>query len=56
MLLAHARNDADHRLIEFGYDPWLAEWFLSLTPAQRLAKPNALARLAVKRRRELGLT
>jgi hypothetical protein len=36
MLLQRARNDADRRLIEFGYDPEQVEWFLSKTPIERL--------------------
>jgi hypothetical protein len=56
MLLARARNDADRRLIEFGHDPWLVEWFLTLTPSQRLQYAQGWAGVALKRRAELGIS
>jgi hypothetical protein len=55
MLLARARNDADRRLIEFGHDPWLVEWFLTLTPSQRLRYVQDIAHVSIKRRAELGI-
>jgi hypothetical protein len=55
VLLARARNDADRRLIEFGHDPWLVEWFLTLTPSQRLRYVQDIARVSLKRRAELGI-
>lgn len=55
MLLAHARDGADRRLIEFGYDPSVADWFLTLTPAVRLRYVESWAELIVRRRAELGL-
>ena len=55
MLLARARDDADRRLIEYGYDPSVADWFLTLSPAQRLRYIEGWARLFVRRRAELGL-
>lgn len=55
MLLARARNNENRRLIEFGHDPWLVEWFLTLTPSQRLKYVEDLAREALKRRAKNGL-
>jgi hypothetical protein len=54
ILLQHARNEADRRLIEFGYDPWQVEHFLQLTPLQRLRVADSMVRLVIKGRRAIA--
>ena len=50
------RNENDRRLMEFGHDPWLIEWFLTLTPGQRLDSAQVMANFALAKRRSLGIT
>jgi hypothetical protein len=49
------RHEADRVLMEFGHDPSLIEWFLTLSTADRLRSSQAWAQMAVRRRAELGL-
>lgn len=48
------RNENDRRLMEFGHDPWLIEWFLTLTPAQRLASLKSFSSVVERGRRSLA--
>jgi len=56
MLLEHARDDIDRRLIEFGYNPWQVDDFCRLRPAERLREMAAILRWAARVRKSMEVT